>query len=297
MRPNAFRPIALSLVAVLALAGCAGKKDPSADGLTTTSDLGTFGPSSPAGAAPGGFGDGTDPTFGVVDGSDLIAGGGIPGAIDGGPLGGTGGVYTSQGAYDTGAGNGFIDGGVITQTDPNFYDQNAFADGTVQQSYDSTLFESTGPLDGANAGGYTTYGEQGGANSLTGYSFPGDDGRPAYFNTQVGNRVLFETDSHTLTANARETLRRQAAWMQLHPQNSATIEGHADERGTREYNLALGDRRASAARNYMISLGVRPDRLLTVSFGKERPISVGSNPAGWAQNRRVETVLRDGASF
>ena len=317
MRPSTLRPIALVTVALFALSGCAGKKDPTADGLTTTSGLGTFGPSSPAGTAPGGFGDGSGtgtgipapvvpgPAYGAVDGStDLLAGGTVgTGTINGSTLDGVyvDGGTTTGGFIDGGTtSGGFIDGGVITQADPTFYDP-AGGLGTTQQAYDSTLFDATTPIGsgGVNDGRqYETYSAaQGGQGALSGYTFPGDDGRPTYFNTQVGNRVLFATDSSQLSEGARETLRRQSAWLQLHPEHSVTLEGHADERGTREYNLALGARRADAARNYMVALGVSAQRLRTVSFGKERPVAVGGNPNDWAKNRRVETVLRGGASF
>ena len=124
--------------------------------------------------------------------------------------------------------------------------------------------------------------------------FPGGEpaGSSQEFVVEVGDRVFFDTDQSTLTAEARSTLDNQAAWLQQYSQYTILIEGHADERGTREYNLALGERRANAARNYLITQGVAANRIQTISFGKERPEVVGSNPGAWAQNRRSVTVLR-----
>ena len=102
----------------------------------------------------------------------------------------------------------------------------------------------------------------------------------------VGDRVFFGTDRYDLSAEARQVLDSQAAWMQQYSNVSITIEGHADERGTREYNLALGERRANSVRNYLSALGVSPTRINVVSFGKERPAVPGANEAAWSQNRR-----------
>lgn len=107
----------------------------------------------------------------------------------------------------------------------------------------------------------------------------------------VGDRVFFDFDRFDLTPQGQATLQAQAAWLQQYPNVSLIIEGHADERGTREYNLALGERRAVAVRNYLIALGVSPTRLTTVSYGKERPAVVGSNDSAWAQNRRGVSVV------
>lgn len=107
----------------------------------------------------------------------------------------------------------------------------------------------------------------------------------------VGDRVYFAFDSYQLSPEARSILDRQAAWLQQYPQNNLIIEGHCDERGTREYNLALGERRANAARQYLISRGIAPNRLTTISYGKERPVAFGNNEAAWAQNRRAVSVL------
>lgn len=102
---------------------------------------------------------------------------------------------------------------------------------------------------------------------------------------QAGDRVFFDFDKAVVRADGEETLRMQAQFLKQNPGITVTIAGHCDERGTREYNLALGERRANAARNYLISLGVSPDRLSTISYGKERPIVLGHNEAAWAQNR------------
>lgn len=112
----------------------------------------------------------------------------------------------------------------------------------------------------------------------------------------VGDRVFFDTDRSSLSDDARATLQRQAAWMELYPNLTFTLEGHADERGTREYNLALGGRRANAAKDYLVSLGVDAGRLNTVSYGKERPVCLESNENCWAQNRRAVTVVASGAA-
>ncbi|ABS63737.1 Peptidoglycan-associated lipoprotein [Parvibaculum lavamentivorans DS-1] len=112
----------------------------------------------------------------------------------------------------------------------------------------------------------------------------------------VGDRVFFDTDQSSLSDEARATLQRQAAWMQLYPNLTFTVEGHADERGTREYNLALGGRRANSAKDYLVSLGVDGGRLNTVSYGKERPVCLDSNENCWAQNRRAVTVVASGAA-
>jgi peptidoglycan-associated lipoprotein len=111
----------------------------------------------------------------------------------------------------------------------------------------------------------------------------------------VGDRVFFGFDKYDLTPEAQATLERQAAWMQQHPGVTVTVEGHADERGTREYNLALGERRANSVKNYLVALGVDPNRVTTISYGKERPAVSGSNEEAWAQNRRGVTVVTGGA--
>ena len=110
------------------------------------------------------------------------------------------------------------------------------------------------------------------------------------FVVNVGDRVYFDTDSSSLSSTAQDTLAKQAAWLRAYPSVNITVEGHADERGTREYNLALGDRRANAAKNYLVSQGVSAGRVNTISYGKERPVALGSNEEAWAQNRRSVAV-------
>ncbi len=111
------------------------------------------------------------------------------------------------------------------------------------------------------------------------------------FVVNVGDRVFFESDSTELTMQSRGTLDKQAQWLQQYGNYSFTIEGHADERGTREYNIALGARRAQAVRDYLASRGVQPGRMRTVSYGKERPVAVCNDISCWSQNRRAVTVL------
>jgi peptidoglycan-associated lipoprotein len=111
------------------------------------------------------------------------------------------------------------------------------------------------------------------------------------FVVNVGDRVFFEVDSSELTPQARATLDKQAQWLQTYAHYSFTIEGHADERGTREYNIALGARRAQAVRDYLAARGIPASRMRTVSYGKERPVAVCNNISCWSQNRRAVTVL------
>ena len=107
----------------------------------------------------------------------------------------------------------------------------------------------------------------------------------------VGDRVFFGYDSSDLDSDALELLQDQVAWLKQNSNVSVTIEGHCDERGTREYNLALGEKRAQAVKNYLIGLGINADRVSTISYGKERPAVVGSNDGAWAQNRRSVTIV------
>lgn len=111
------------------------------------------------------------------------------------------------------------------------------------------------------------------------------------FRQNVGDRVFFDTDASNVREDGRQTLNRQAEWLKKYGNYQITIEGHCDERGTREYNLALGERRANAARQYLIAQGIPASRLKTVSYGKERPDPVGSDEAAWARNRRAVTAL------
>ena len=116
----------------------------------------------------------------------------------------------------------------------------------------------------------------------------------AYFQQAVGDRVMFEVDQSSLTAVGRATLDSQATWLLTNADYTAIIEGHADEQGTREYNIALGNRRADAARTYLVSKGVPSSRMQIVSYGKERPIEICSEEACYAKNRRAVTVLAGG---
>ena len=126
----------------------------------------------------------------------------------------------------------------------------------------------------------------------------GDASNPnsvAYFNQTLGDRVFFARDQSTLSDQARATLTGQAQWLGANPSYAIIMEGHADEQGTREYNLALGARRASAAQNFLVSQGVAANRIRTVSYGKERPVAVCSDEECYSRNRRAVTVLSAGA--
>lgn len=118
-------------------------------------------------------------------------------------------------------------------------------------------------------------------------------GSQAHFQDAVGGStvIYFDTDRFNIDSQDAAALQAQAQYFARYPQLSFTIEGHADERGTREYNLALGERRANSAKNYLVSLGVSANRIRTVSYGKERPVALGSNEAAWAQNRRAASVI------
>jgi peptidoglycan-associated lipoprotein len=111
-----------------------------------------------------------------------------------------------------------------------------------------------------------------------------------YLADGVADRVFFATNETVLTTASRETLRAQAAWMRKNSKINVVLEGHADERGTREYNLALGERRANAAKDYLMTYGISSDRISVLSYGKERPVDAGSNPLAWSKNRRSVTV-------
>jgi peptidoglycan-associated lipoprotein len=132
------------------------------------------------------------------------------------------------------------------------------------------------------------FGQAGGAGA-------GAPGSQQDFVVNVGDRVFFETDSSELTSAAQATLTKQAAWLTRYARYSFTIEGHADERGTREYNFALGARRAQTTRDYLVSKGIAASRMRTVSYGKERPVATCDDISCWSQNRRAVTVLSGGA--
>ncbi|MDW6021895.1 peptidoglycan-associated lipoprotein Pal [Mesorhizobium sp. BAC0120] len=116
------------------------------------------------------------------------------------------------------------------------------------------------------------------------------------FTVNVGDRIFFDTDSSSIRADAQQTLSKQAVWLNQYRNYGITIEGHADERGTREYNLALGARRAAATRDFLISKGVAANRMKTISYGKERPVAVCDDISCWSQNRRAVTVLNGAGS-
>jgi peptidoglycan-associated lipoprotein len=120
----------------------------------------------------------------------------------------------------------------------------------------------------------------------------GPPGSQQEFLVTVGDRVFFETDSSNLTPTAMATLDKQAAWLNRYSNYRILIEGHADERGTREYNIALGARRASVVVNYLVSKGVNPQRITSKSFGKERPVAICNDISCWSQNRRAVTVVQ-----
>jgi len=142
--------------------------------------------------------------------------------------------------------------------------------------------------EGGLAGGYGRGGVQ-----RSGIASPGS---AQDFATNVGDRVFFETDSTDLTSTAQATLDKQAEWLNRYGRYSFAVEGHADERGTREYNFALGARRAEVTKNYLISKGVSASRIRTVSYGKERPVAVCDDISCWSQNRRAVTLLAGGNS-
>ena len=111
-----------------------------------------------------------------------------------------------------------------------------------------------------------------------------------YLASGVPDRVFFATNESVLTTASRDTLRKQAAWLRKNPDINVVLEGHADERGTREYNLALGERRANSAKDYLMTYGISSNRVSVISYGKERPVDSGSNPLAWSKNRRSVTV-------
>ncbi len=128
---------------------------------------------------------------------------------------------------------------------------------------------------------------------ITSQSVPSDvrPGSSEDFAVNVGDRVFFGFDRFELSAEARDTLEKQAAWLKRYSGAPITIAGHTDERGTREYNLALGEKRAAAVKNYLVALGIEPDRVRTISYGKERPVDPRSSEAAWSKNRRGVTMI------
>ncbi len=153
--------------------------------------------------------------------------------------------------------------------------------GTAGTGTQDTVAESTaGPV---------ALGPRGDVTEVT--ELPATPGSQEEFASIAGDRVFFNVDRYDLTEAARTTLERQAEWLRRYPTRSIVIQGHADERGTREYNLALGDRRANSVRNFLVAVGIDPSRVTTVSFGKEQPAAFGANEVAWAQNRRGVTVV------
>ena len=132
-------------------------------------------------------------------------------------------------------------------------------------------------------------GKQVSAEAVKGDVYTGQE-TVEYLATGVPDRIFFATNKSVLTTAARDTLRKQAAWMRKNKDVNVTVEGHADERGTREYNLALGERRANATKDYLLTYGVSGGRITVISYGKERPVNSASTPVAWSQNRRSVTV-------
>lgn len=323
MRNAALRFALIALVASVAVAGCAKKKPVGVDSNTSASGVGGFGPGSGAGSAPGGFGAGNGNGFG----GNGLAGGGSNGQLFrdangnlvdangnivdefGNPIGGNNGGFA-------GGGN-VVDGGlyqpggntISTDGNGNYFDANGnpvdqfgnplgASQSTGQYQQGGDPFAQGGGQFGQGGGQFGQGGGQfaQGGQGAGAINFAGDDGSPNYFAQRVGDRVLFDTDSSNIDAEGQEILRRQAAWFQRHPQYAITIEGHADERGTRDYNLGLGAKRANATRSVLISMGMDPNRIRTVSYGKERPVRASSTPGAWRVNRRAVSTLRGGPS-
>ena len=138
----------------------------------------------------------------------------------------------------------------------------------------------------------TTGGDGASTSSSASSSTSLAESSPEWFAVNVGDRVFFGFAKYDLAGEARRTLELQAAWLKKYPQYKVVVEGHADERGTREYNLALGERRANSVKDYLIALGIDPSRVETISYGKERPVALGHDEESWAKNRRSVSVIR-----
>ena len=161
--------------------------------------------------------------------------------------------------------------------------------GLVVAAFVLAACSSTGD-ESANSGSTGASSSSGGEQTATAPSGP-KPGTQEDLEVNVGDRVFFDFDKSNLSPDARTAVERWAAWLKTYPANKVAIQGHADERGTREYNLALGERRADSARDYLVSLGIDSNRVRIVSFGKERPAVPGSNERAWAQNRRAVMVI------
>jgi len=160
--------------------------------------------------------------------------------------------------------------------------------GACTKKTDTAMVDTLPPAPATVANNGSGGGGTGPSNAI----IPGSN---ADFLAQMNGRnvVYFDTDKFDIDSTDAAALRSQAEWLNRYPAKRATIEGHADERGTREYNIALGERRANAAKNYLVSVGIDAGRLGVVSYGKERPVALGSNEAAWAQNRRAATITID----
>jgi peptidoglycan-associated lipoprotein len=154
---------------------------------------------------------------------------------------------------------------------------------TLPPAPGAAVIDNTGGVDGANGGD-----QEGNGSGRTG---PGSNAD--FVRSVQSNTINFGLDQYDIDPTARAILDSQVEWLARFPAVRVTVEGHADERGTREYNLALGDRRANAAKNYLVARGVDAGRIRTISYGKERPVALGSDEGSWAQNRRAVTVVLD----
>ena len=161
---------------------------------------------------------------------------------------------------------------------------------TASASGSSSTSSTASSSSGSASSGSSSSGSASSGSSSSG-SAAGNLTSPADTLATIGNTVYFSYDSAALDGNSKGSLFRQAAFLNANPTLTVTIEGHCDERGTREYNLALGERRAAAARDYLLAQGVDPARIKVISYGKERPVMAGSNEESWAKNRRAATVL------
>jgi len=151
----------------------------------------------------------------------------------------------------------------------------------------STPSEDTSTSGGSGSSGTGTTSQSSNSSGTTSSTIPQPAaGSQEQLTVDVGDRVFFVYDQYNIRADQRGTVEALAAWLDTYPSVTLTVEGHADERGTREYNLALGERRANSVRDYLVALGINPARLSTVSYGEERPAVLGSNDSAWAQNRR-----------
>ena len=154
----------------------------------------------------------------------------------------------------------------------------------------STPSEEASTTSGSGTSGTGTTSQS--TDSTASQTIPGPaPGSMEQLTVEVGDRVFFDYDAYNIRADQRGTVEALAAWLETYPSVTLTIEGHADERGTREYNLALGERRANSVRDYLVALGINPARLSSVSYGEERPAVLGSNDSAWAQNRRGVFVV------